>query len=76
MHNRDSVESCAEALDGLGGERDFGEHHDCGFAFFDCFLDCFYVKLGFAAVGDAEEERDAEFIFVDSADNVCEGFYK
>ena len=50
------AEAGLEALDGLGGEGDFGEEDDDGFACFEGGLGGLEVDLGFAGAGDAVEE--------------------
>ena len=73
VHHGDPRETAAEPLDGLGGQGDFGQQDDGAFAGGDGPLDRADIDLRFAAVGDAVEQRDAEGLRVDAADDLVEG---
>jgi len=60
VHDGDAGESAAEAVDGLGGEGDFGQENDGLGAAVEGIGDGADVDFGFSAVGDAVEEGDAE----------------
>jgi len=63
------VEACFEALDGLGGEGDFGDEDDDVFSEVEGGLGGLEVDFGFAGAGDAVEEDGVRFFGVEAFDD-------
>jgi len=63
------VEACFEALDGLGGEGDFGDEDDDVFSEVEGGLGGLEVDFGFARAGDAVEEDGFRFFGVEAFDD-------